>query len=198
MDIWGHTKTITKHRWLVMVHCFKMGLYLQGLVHDLSKYSPAEFIPGCRYYQGSRSPNNAEREDIGYSSAWMHHKGRNKHHFEYWNDLSLTERGKVVPVRMPRKYVAEMAADRIAACKVYRGAAYEQGAAYDYLIQGSSYTDPLMHADTLNELKMILKMVKDQGEDYAFDYVKNVYLKSEGGGSEKPSAPEGPIEKYDV
>lgn len=83
MNIWGHFKTITAHKLLVMKYCFKIGLYKQGLLHDLSKYAPSEFLVGARYYQGTRSPNNAEREDTGVSTAWMHHKGRNKHHFEY-------------------------------------------------------------------------------------------------------------------
>ena len=83
-----HLKTINHHKWLVMKECFQVGLYKQGLLHDLSKYSPSEFLVGCRYYQGNRSPNNAEREATGYSKAWLHHKGRNKHHYEYWIDYS--------------------------------------------------------------------------------------------------------------
>ena len=78
MKAWRHLRTITHHKILVMKGCFKLGLYRQGLLHDMSKYSPAEFLVGCRYYQGTRSPNNAEREAKGYSSAWLHHKGRNK------------------------------------------------------------------------------------------------------------------------
>ena len=85
MHPWLHFKTITRHKLLVMKYCFRIGLYKQGLLHDLSKYSPTEFLVGCRYYQGTRSPNNAEREDIGVSTSWLHHKGRNKHHFEHWD-----------------------------------------------------------------------------------------------------------------
>lgn len=62
MHPWKHFKTITKHKLLVMHYCFRAGLYRQGLLHDLSKYSPVEFLVGCKYYQGDRSPNNAERE----------------------------------------------------------------------------------------------------------------------------------------
>ena len=69
INIWNHFKTITKHRMLVCRHCFQIGLYRQGLTHDLSKYSPEEFFTGVRYYQGTRSPNAAEREDLGYSRA---------------------------------------------------------------------------------------------------------------------------------
>ena len=86
MNIKGHFETITRHKLLVMKYCFACGLYEQGLAHDLSKYSPTEFIPGCIYYQGDHSPNEAEREAKGYTSAWLHHKGRNKHHLEYWID----------------------------------------------------------------------------------------------------------------
>ena len=87
MKVWQHFKTITVHRLVVCGGCFRMGLYWQGLTHDLSKYSPAEFWRGARYYQGVRSPNAAERELKGYSEAWMHHKGRNRHHYEYWTDM---------------------------------------------------------------------------------------------------------------
>ena len=79
----GHLKTVHHHRALVRKHCFRVGLYWQGLTHDLSKYAPVEWIPGVKYYQGNRSPNEAERAAKGYSSAWLHHKGRNRHHLEY-------------------------------------------------------------------------------------------------------------------
>ena len=88
MKILKHFFTVARHRWLVRKHCFKCGLIKQGLFHDLSKYSPSEFWAGARYYQGNRSPQAREREIYGYSAAWLHHKGRNKHHFEYWTDFA--------------------------------------------------------------------------------------------------------------
>ena len=94
-----HFQTITKHKIYVMRECFRVGLYRQGLLHDLSKYSWTEFRIGCRYYQGTRSPNNAEREEKGYSSAWLHHKGRNKHHYEYWIDYNVNA-GKDVMIQI--------------------------------------------------------------------------------------------------
>ena len=109
-----HFKTITKHRHKVISHCFKAGIGWQGLFHDLSKYSPTEFIPGARYYQGTRSPNEQERDLFGYSLAWMHHKGRNRHHFEYWNDLNM-ETKRYEPVPMPLRFITEMFCDRVAA-----------------------------------------------------------------------------------
>lgn len=129
INIWKHFCTITKHRHLVRKHCFRLGLYWQGLTHDLSKYSPEEFWTGVRYYQGTRSPNAALRgEDIGFSKAWLHHKGRNKHHYEYWIDISSNKEDGLVGNKMPLRYVAEMICDRIAACEVYRGRNYTSAA----------------------------------------------------------------------
>ena len=81
-------------------------------MHDLSKFSPTEFFESVRYYNGKRSPLHLCREDKGYSKAWMHHKGRNKHHFEYWEDMSKNERFGVL---LPYKYIVEAVCDKIAA-----------------------------------------------------------------------------------
>ena len=88
MHIIKHFRTITHHRHLVCQYCFKVGLYWRGLTHDLSKYSPTEFWRGAKYYQGTFSPTQQERRENGYSLAWMHHKGRNRHHFEYCTNMS--------------------------------------------------------------------------------------------------------------
>ena len=61
----GHLKTITTHKWVVMKECFKIGLYWQGIMHDMSKYGPAEFIQGCKNYQGTASPHLKERKRRG-------------------------------------------------------------------------------------------------------------------------------------
>lgn len=172
--VWKHFKTITYHKILVARGCFKVGLYRQGILHDLSKYTPAEFGVGIRYFQGTRSPNNAEREAIGYSSAWLHHKGRNKHHYEYWVDYSMHIPGGVSPVAMPDKYVAEMVMDRIAASKVYKGKDYTDSSALEYLESGID--GALMHPDTKEKLHFILKMLAQKGEGETFAYVKNVFL----------------------
>ena len=115
--IWKHFKLITKHRWYVFKLSIKAGIPFRGFVHDLSKYSPTEFIESCKYYQGNRSPITAAREMIGYSAAWLHHKGRNKHHSEYWIDLKAPDRTPVIPY----KYAVEMLCDHIAAGQVYKG-----------------------------------------------------------------------------
>ena len=177
MRAWAHFKTITHHRKLVREGCFRVGLYCQGLTHDLSKYFPSEFLVGAKYYQGTRSPNNAEREDIGYSSAWLHHKGRNKHHYEYWIDYSLyaPEPGGMLPCPMPDKYIAEMIMDRIAACKTYQGGAYTDKSPLEYYLKGR---DPApLHPYTRKNLEFFLQMLAEKGEEETFVYIKNVYLK---------------------
>lgn len=174
MKAWKHFVTITHHRRLVRKGCFRVGLYWQGLTHDLSKYSPAEFRVGARYYQGTCSPNNAERAEKGYSSAWIHHKGRNRHHWEYWTDLNLQSR-RYEAVPMPRRYLAEMVMDRIAACKTYQGKAYTDGSALAYL--ENSREQALIHPGTRRELAYILTVLKEKGEKAMYDYVKNDVLK---------------------
>ena len=169
MKAWQHFKTITRHRLLVMEGCFKVGLYWQGLTHDLSKYSPTEFRNGAAYYQGTRSPNTAEREDKGYSEAWMHHKGRNRHHAEFWTDMNV-QSGKYEPIPMPRKYLVEMVMDRRAACKVYQGSNYTDGSAFAYF--DKSREKMLMHLKTKQELAFLLEMLRDKGEAETFRYLK--------------------------
>ena len=174
MKAWKHFKTITKHRLIVMAGCFRVGLYWQGLTHDLSKYSPTEFWNGARYYQGTRSPNTAEREVKGHSEAWMHHKGRNRHHYEYWTDMHRVTR-TYEPVPMPRKYLVEMVMDRRAACITYQGAAYTDASALNYFL--GSRERELMHEQTRKELKFILTMLRDKGERETFSYLKSHVLR---------------------
>ncbi len=171
---WGHLKTVMHHRCLVMVGCFRVGLYRQGLSHDLSKFSPTEFWTGVRYFQGTRSPNAAEREDKGYSEAWMHHKGRNRHHYEYWTDMNRATRN-YESVPMPRKYLAEMVMDRIAACKTYQGTNYHDGSPLEYFEK--SRERELMHPRTRRELGYLLTMLRDRGETETFRYIRSVVLK---------------------
>ncbi len=175
MKIWKHFKTITYHKFLVMKGCFRVGLYKQGLLHDLSKYSPSEFLVGAKYYQGDRSPNNAEREAIGYSSAWLHHKGRNKHHYEYWIDYSTKEiPGGMAPAPMPVKYVVEMFMDRIAASKVYNKERYTDASPWEYYAKGKD-TAPL-HPKTKALLEKLLRMLAKRGEAATFTYIRKKLL----------------------
>lgn len=175
----GHFRTITEHKLLVMEHCFRIGLYRQGLMHDLSKYMPSEFLMGCMYYaDGKASPNNKEREAKGYSGAWLHHKGRNRHHFEYWLDYSLDKgKGKypLQPVQMPRKYVAEMLMDRICASKNYNKEAYTRHDPLAYFERGRGHY--LLHPQTSRELHGMLRILDARGEEELVRFVKEYYLK---------------------
>ena len=170
-----HFKTITRHRHAVIRHCFKCGIGYQGLFHDLSKYSPTEFIPGAKYYLGTKSPNEKERELFGYSLAWMHHKGRNKHHFEYWNDLNVATK-RYEPVPMPMRYLTEMFCDRVAACKIYRGKDYADSSALEYFLRGNARAK--MHEKTADQLEEWLRMLADRGEKETFAHIKKINRQS--------------------
>mgnify|MGYP003173196082 CR=1 FL=1 len=143
MNIKGHFETITRHKLLVMKYCFECGLYEQGLAHDLSKYSPTEFIPGCIYYQGDHSPNEAERAAKGYTSAWL---------------------------KIPLRYVCEMVCDRVAASQIYLGDKYTDASAWEYYQRSKDHY--LMHPETRALLEKLLRMVRDLGRERTFAYMK--------------------------
>ena len=167
----GHFVTITKHRSLVIKHCKKAGIFWQGLRHDLSKYSPTEFLPGIKYYTGKRSPNEGERAEYGYSLAWIHHKGRNKHHFEYWVDINpLTKMYEPVP--MPMRYLKEMFCDRVAASKIYQGKNYNNSHPIEYFLRGNARKK--MHPATADVLEEWLTILSEQGEKAAFRHIKKI------------------------
>lgn len=168
-NVIGHFRTITRHRHKVIKHCFKAGIGWQGLRHDLSKYSPTEFFYGVKYYDGTRSPNELERLDRGYSKAWLHHKGRNKHHFEYWNDYNPKIR-KYAPVKMPLNYVIEMFCDRVAASKIYQGDKYTDSHPIEYFRRGRDAR--VIHQETSDMLEKLLVMLKEKGEDETFRYIR--------------------------
>lgn len=170
-NFFGHFRTITRHRHKVIAHCRKAGIFWQGLRHDLSKYSPTEFRQGVRFYQGSRSPNEGEREAYGYSLAWMHHKGRNKHHFEYWMDYYPPTK-VVQPVKMPLKYVVEMFCDRVAASKIYQGEKYTDRSALDYYLNAKSRR--IIHPETAALIEKLLTMLAEKGEEETFAYIRSL------------------------
>ena len=172
--VFGHFRTITRHRHKVMQHCFRAGIPWRGMLHDLSKYSPTEFIPGAKYYQGTRSPNEKERELFGYSLAWMHHKGRNRHHFEYWFDYN-PETKLNEPVKMPLKFVVEMFCDRVAASKIYQGKSYTDRSPLEYFLRGKDRRR--IHPETSQMLEKLLTMLAEDGEKATFVYIKS-YIKS--------------------
>lgn len=166
-----HFRTITRHRHQVIRNCRRAGILWQGLRHDLSKYSPTEFSEGARYWQGDRSPNDKAREENGYSAAWMHHKGRNRHHFEYWTDYSPVDR-KMSPVEMPLRYVVEMFCDRVAASKIYQGDKYTDGHPLAYFERGRARRAALIHPRTSELIERLLTMLAEEGEDRTFACIR--------------------------
>ncbi len=151
--------------------CFRFGLYKQGLKHDLSKYSWCEFSTGAKYYLGYKSPNSNERDQIGYSSAWLHHKGRNKHHWEYWIDF--TSKG-IITIEMPIKYVVEMFCDRVAATMVYQGDNFDFTAPLDYDNKTRFYY--IINEKTDYIIKDMLTHLANTNLDETVEYIKRTYL----------------------
>ena len=167
--------TVTKHRHAVIKHARKAGILRRGLLHDLSKYSPAEFFVGVKYYTGTKSPNEGERREYGYSKAWLHHKGRNLHHFEYWSDYN-PETKEISAVKMPVKFVVEMLCDRIAASKVYQGKNYTNAHPIEYFLKGKARRK--IHSETSDLIEQLLCMLAEKGEKYTFSYAKQLIKKN--------------------
>ena len=169
MSFFKHFKTVTQHRHKVIAHAFKAGIPLRGLLHDLSKYSPTEFLTGARFYKGTRSPNDGERAAYGYSKAWMHHKGRNRHHFEYWTDYNPQTK-RLEPVKMPIKFVKEMFCDRVAAGRVYLGDKFTNDNPINYFKNGRA--KDFMHPKTAKLLEEWLLILQSDGEKAVFKQIR--------------------------
>lgn len=163
----GHLSTITAHHNLVMRLCFKAGIPYQGIIHDLSKYSPVEFVRGVMYYQGDRSPINAEIKKKGYSTAQFHHNGHNPHHWQYWVTVI---NGQYVAYDMPLNYIKEMACDRIAACMIYQKDKYTSESPLRFLDNG--HETPLIPRKTYLKLRQYLIWVRDYPLDSALEMIR--------------------------
>ncbi|MFD2614990.1 DUF5662 family protein [Paenibacillus gansuensis] len=102
---WNYFLYVVNHKVNVMIECWKEGLYVQGIVHDLSKFSPLEFVPYAKkFYSGK--PLSPE-DGLKWDYAWLHHQRKNKHHWEYWVINPISK--EALP--MPKKYVIEMVCD---------------------------------------------------------------------------------------
>ena len=117
-NFYNHFKKVCKHKYWVGYYCFKAGIPWRGIKHDMSKFSPIEFLESVKYYQGNRSPIDRCKEVNGWSKAWQHHKGRNDHHYEYFID-NLDNGGK--PLKMPPECAIEMLCDYLGAGRAYSG-----------------------------------------------------------------------------
>ena len=158
-NIFKHIKLVTKHKWIVFKLCCKIGIPWRGFMHDWSKFSPTEFWESVKYYDGHRSPIMVCKADKGYSEAWLHHKGRNKHHHQYWIDLSLPEKAII----MPYKYAAEMVCDELAAGIVYNGKNWTNHTQLDYYT--SKERKNLIHPQVNNFMIAVLTEISENGID---------------------------------
>ena len=141
-NIIGHLKTIHTHRKWVIKYCFLAGIPFRGLTHDLSKYSPTEFWESARYWTGTQSPINQAKEAQGYSRAWLHHKGRNKHHWAYWTD-NFSD-GTTVYL-MPQKDFTELVCDFLAAGRAYHGKDFSYQKEYEWWQIDKEHGNRAMH-----------------------------------------------------
>lgn len=159
---WKHFKTITKHKIYVMKACFKAGLFLQGILHDLSKYSLTEFFASAKYFQGDKSPIDAEKIKNGYSLAWQNHKGKNKHHWQYWTDF---EKGELIVIEMPPKYLAEMLCDWAGAGKAYSKASWTIDSFKSWY--ASNKNNMVLHTLTRMYIELVMENVQSEEELYS-------------------------------
>lgn len=153
VNFFKHLHTVNKHRLYVFKLSIKAGIPIRGLLHDLSKYSPTEFWEGVKYYNGKRSPISVCKKENGYSEAWLHHKGRNKHHFEYWIDLATEDKTPIIPY----KYAVEMICDTLAASLVYNGKEWKQDTPLNYFNKrkDKEYINPKIQEFLLTVYKQV-------------------------------------------
>lgn len=117
LNLFRHINTVLKHKWQVFKLCVRAGIPWQGITHDLSKFSIEELKESVKYYNGKKSPLALAKQENGYSIAWLHHAGRNKHHYEYWYDYEAPNPTPPIPY----KYIVEMICDSLAAGITYKG-----------------------------------------------------------------------------
>ena len=174
MKILKHIKLVLKHKWIVFKLCCKIGIPWRGFMHDWSKFSPTEFWESVKYYDGHKSPIKVCKTYKGYSKAWLHHKGRNKHHYEYWVDLALPEEKAII---MPYKYAAEMICDKLAASIVYNGKDWNNNTQIEYYMRERKVS--LIHPQIDQFMISIFKQISKQGieETLTKQNIKNQYEK---------------------
>lgn len=175
-----HLKTIMTHRKFVKKACFKMGIPLQGFLHDLSKYTRKELLI-YKYANGQKSPHAVMRDQFGYSDRWMYHYHKNKHHWQYWLDIESYPQA-VYPIKMPYKYVIEMFCDFIGAGKAYNKEKWTLHTAWDYWMKACE-NQRLMHPDSEYLIKKLLWNLHEAESEECFyswynsnkDYIKKMY-----------------------
>lgn len=157
--LFGHLKVVTIHRTKVFWYCLKAGIPINGLKHDLSKFSYTEFVRSVKYFKGTASPIFNERIDNEYySDISVHHTNKNKHHFEFWIDIF---KGDIVLKKMPLKYAIEYALDMISASSTYEGKSFKKEDVLNFFLARKDWY--LMHEATKEFVIYILTEYKDNG-----------------------------------
>lgn len=108
---WLYLSYVLRHKWFVMLACFRRGLIWQGIFHDLSKFTPGEWIPYANFFYGPRSKTRTqtEGERVAFDTAWLRHQHRNPHHWQHW--VLREDNGGTKTLPMPLRYIKEMLAD---------------------------------------------------------------------------------------
>lgn len=168
-NCWKHFKVVCNHKLVVYQECKACGIWWRGLIHDLSKFSKVEFSPSAKFFQGDKSPIEKEKAVIGYSAAWLHHKGTNKHHWEYWTDFGSN--GEVIANKIPSVYVKEMLCDWVGAGKVYSKEKWTQAEPLNYYnkVRKGRY----FHPETEKLILKLLETIRDSGLDEFHKICKN-------------------------
>ena len=179
-----HFALVAEHKSYVFLYFAYAGLPLLGLAHDWSKFSPSEFFESVRYFNGRRSPVGLAREIEGYSFAWLHHKGRNKHHFEFWQDVvdangvPVKKANDIVPLQMPYEYALEMICDTIAASRAYNGKKFSYALLANWWSR--RHKAPInMHPQTLRFCDAMYEALKTAGTCAPLRNARKIYDRSQ-------------------
>ena len=125
----AYLRYVLAHKWWVFLAGIRVGAPLWRLViHDWSKFTPAEWGPYVRQFFSPSGERRMVREPDGryrihtasdeFQLAWLHHQ-RNRHHWQAW--ISIEDGGELRPLPMPRSYVLEMVADWMGAGRAITG-----------------------------------------------------------------------------
>lgn len=129
---WKYLKYVLRHKWFVTIECFKMGLFLRGIMHDMSKFLPSEFIPYARFFYGKYPSLNDVHGDQrnrisiwkegaakAFDFAWLLHQKRNDHHWQWWILPEDDGGTKIMPMSL--NAIKELVADWIGAGRAISG-----------------------------------------------------------------------------
>lgn len=132
---------VLRHKWYVFIECCHFGLPWAGLTHDLSKLTPAEWLPYVNFFYNHSSVKSIrDEQQAAFDAAWNHHQKVNPHHWQYWVMLFDTGSQRVLPI--PDRYRKEMIADWRGASRAIKGT---DNTVEWYLL---NYDNMQLHAET--------------------------------------------------